>query len=100
VGVYPWELNPSHSSRRGECGWPYAYVDPYIPHYQERHEFCSSTPYSQRHWLDDLRSDGCHRVILVEEIAKALLAYGVDVNVFELEPTFDRAHHRVVEPHS
>ena len=25
VGVDCWELTPSHSSQRGECGWPYGY---------------------------------------------------------------------------
>ena len=75
-------------------------VDPYIPHYLEAQEFCSNTAYGERHWLEDLRFDGCHRVILVEEIAKALLAYGVHVNVFELDPTFDKAHHRSVKPDS
>jgi len=71
-------------------------VDPYIPHYAERSEFCSDIPYNQRHWLDELRSDGCHRVILIEEIVKALLAYDIHVNVFDLDSTFEKSHRRVI----
>jgi len=71
-------------------------VDPYIPHYLKTDEFCSDIPYSQRHWLDELRSDGCHRVILVEEIVKVLLEYYVDIKLFELDPTIEKSHRRII----
>ena len=72
-------------------------VDPYIPHYAERSEFCSDIPYNRRHWLDELRSEGCHRVILIEEILKALLAYDIHGNLFELDSTFEKSHRRVIK---
>lgn len=66
-------------------------VDPYIPHYAKRDEYCSDIPYHERYWLNELRTEGCHRVILVEEIVKSLLKYGVDVKVIELNPTFEES---------
>ena len=72
-------------------------VDPYIPHYAERSEFCSNIPYNRRHWLDELRSEGCHRVILIEEIVKAFLGYDIHINLFELDSTFEKSHHRVIQ---
>lgn len=72
-------------------------VDPYIPHYAERSEFCSNTPYNQRQWLDELRSEGCHRVILIAEILKSLLAYDIHINLFELDSTFEKSHRRVIK---
>lgn len=69
-------------------------IDPYIPHYAKRDECCSDIPYDQRYWLHELRMEGCHRVILVEEIVKALLKYGVDVKVIELNPTFEESYLR------
>ena len=69
-------------------------VDPYIPHYSKPDECCSDLPYDQRYWLNELRTEGCHRVILVEEIVKALLKYGVSVNVIELNPTFEESYCR------
>jgi hypothetical protein len=71
-------------------------VDPYIPGYADRTEFCSDVPYNRRHWLDELRSEGCHRVILIEEIIKALLVHDIDVSLFELDSTFEKSHHRIV----
>lgn len=69
-------------------------VDPYIPHYANKNECCSDMPYDQRHWLNALRMEGCHRVVLVEEIVKVFLEYGVDVKVVELDPTFQRSYLR------
>lgn len=69
-------------------------VDPYIPHYAKPDECCSDLPYDQRYWLHELRTEGCHRVILVEEIVKVLLKYGVDVKVIELNPTFEESYLR------
>ncbi|MFC1634034.1 hypothetical protein ACFL5Z_04270 [Planctomycetota bacterium] len=75
-------------------------VDPYIPHYLRTGEFCSAIQYDRRHWLDDLRFDGCHRVILAEEIVRAFLAYGVHTTLFELDSTFQKAHCRTIHPYS
>ena len=69
-------------------------VDPYIPHFAKPDECCSDIPYDRRYWLHELRTEGCHRVILVEEIVKALLKYGVDVKVIELNPTFEESYLR------
>ena len=71
-------------------------VDPYIPGYGDPREFCSHIPYDQRSWLSDLRAEGCHRVILAEEIVKVLLRYVNHVTVLEVDPTFEKTHCRCV----
>ena len=71
-------------------------VDPYIPDYADRSEFCSDIPYNRRHWLDELRTEGCHRLVLIEEIIKTLLSYDIQVNLFELDSTFEKSHHRII----
>lgn len=67
-------------------------VDPYIPHFANKEECCTTIPYDQRHWLNELRTDGCHRVILIEEIAKEFFKYNIDVKIVELNPTFQESY--------
>lgn len=69
-------------------------VDPYIPHFAKRKECCSNIPYDKRQWLDELRTEGCHRVVLVEEIVKAFFRHGIDVKIIELDPTFEESYAR------
>jgi len=64
-------------------------VDPYIPHFADKTEFGFDIPYSQRHYIDELRTEGCHRIVLVEEIAKAFVKVGVKPRVVELNSTFE-----------
>lgn len=66
-------------------------VDPYIPHYANSQQFCSDIPYHRRDWLNELRTEGCHRIVLVEEIVKAFLVHGIPVNVFALNSTMQDA---------
>ncbi len=69
-------------------------IDPYIPSYGNRHQCFCNTPYDERDWLDELRIDGCHRVVLVEEIAPRFLKLGVDVKILEIDQSFSTVHSR------
>ncbi|WP_295398873.1 hypothetical protein [uncultured Thiocystis sp.] len=64
-------------------------VDPYIPHYADPRQFCSDIPYTERSWIEELRTDGCHRLVLVEEIVKAFYGHGIHVWILELISTFE-----------
>ena len=49
----------------------------------------------ERYWLEQLPKEGCHRIIIVEEITKKLAAYDVTINIFELDLIFQTSHNRV-----
>lgn len=70
-------------------------VDPYIPGYARKNEFCSDTPYMERQYLPELRTEGCHRLILVEEIIKFFLELGTSVENFELDQSFGTVQYSV-----
>jgi hypothetical protein len=69
-------------------------VDPYIPGYVDKSQVMSSTPYDRRQWSSEpaLREGGCHRVILVEELAKYLTTYGISIQLLAIDPTFSKCH--------
>ncbi len=67
-------------------------VDPYVPAYSNKAESFSDVPYSAREWEPRLREEGCHRVVLTEEIGKQLLRCGVSVQVIEIDPSCQLAH--------
>lgn len=69
-------------------------VDPYVPDYGRTEEALRATPYAERHWMAGLREEGCHRVVLAEEVARFFSGRGVAVDVFEVDPTFEQAHLR------
>lgn len=68
-------------------------VDPYIPNYINRTEILS-IPYKDRSWLTSLRYDGCHRIVLAEEVVKFFTGKGVSVNLLEVDSTFQKVHKR------
>jgi len=69
-------------------------VDPYIPGYAVAEEMLR-VPYRQRTWMKELRSCGCHRVILAEEIIRFVLENGLGpVTLFELDATSRRVFRR------
>ena len=69
-------------------------VDPYIPDYANPKELFSNMPYKERYWLPEIPKEGCHRIILVEEIVKKIAEYDVAVNVFEVDSTRQISHKR------
>jgi len=73
-------------------------TDPYVPDYGDATKMLSGLPYGERHWLNELRLEGCHRVILAEEVARHLLATGIAVTIYEVDPTFQDAHARTWSP--
>jgi hypothetical protein len=66
-------------------------VDPFIPSYCKREEILH-VPYQQRTWIESLRFEGCHRVVLAEEIMRFLIRKGLSVELYELDPTFELIH--------
>jgi hypothetical protein len=74
-------------------------TDPYIPGYGSSREFLSDIPYVDRRWHAGLRKEGCHRVILVEEIAKLFRQFGMPVEIYELNQTFCEVKTRFLALH-
>jgi hypothetical protein len=69
-------------------------VDPYIPGYS-RPEDMLVVPFEKRTYLSSLRDEGCHRVVLVEEIAQRFRSHGFSVEIFEVDQLCqDGAHLR------
>lgn len=64
-------------------------VDPYIPDYGKAEDFLSKVhvPYNSRNWQADMREEGCHRVILAEEVGRYFLQIGMPVRVLEIDHT-------------
>ncbi|MEQ1842383.1 MAG: hypothetical protein ABL994_18430, partial [Verrucomicrobiales bacterium] len=76
----------------------YYCVDPHIPGYTLWDEVANKVPYEERTYpLKELRYEGCHRVILAEEIARFFTKKDIRVNLLELEPTFERVGARLLE---
>jgi len=69
-------------------------IDPYIPDYANSEELFSNIPYNKRYWLPEIPKEGCHRIILIEEIVKKFAEYNVSVNVFEVDSTRQISHKR------
>jgi len=69
-------------------------VDPYIPGYTNPNELFSNTPYKERYWLPAIPKEGCHRVILVEEIVKKFAKFNVAIHIFEVDSTRQISHKR------
>jgi len=67
-------------------------VDPYIPGYADPREILSDRPYEQRSWLPGLRDEGCHRVILTEEVTRFFIENGFPVSLFAVDPTSEGCH--------
>ena len=72
-------------------------TDPFIPDYSRSDEMLR-VPYSDRYWLPTLRDEGCHRVILTEEIIRFFLNLGLRVKLLEIDQTFDRVLLRQFSP--
>ena len=71
-------------------------IDPYIPDYVSPAQLLR-TPYRERSWMKELRSSGCHRVILVEELVGFYIRRGLGrATVFEIDPTFARVFRREI----
>lgn len=64
-------------------------VDPYVRDYAKPDEILR-VPYGQRTWFAGLRTVGCHRVVLAEELAHCFLDLGLDVTIFEIDQTLCR----------
>lgn len=69
--------------------------DPYIP------DYCDPTqvpdiPYLERSWTraPGLRSVGCHRVILVEELVRHFREHGLGVALYKSDPTAGESYQR------
>lgn len=73
-------------------------TDPYIPEYGDHSTILSGLPYEQQPWLAELRLEGCHRVVLAEQTARHLLALGITVTVYEVDPTFQDVYVRTWSP--
>lgn len=73
-------------------------VDPYIPSYASKDEFCSNVSYKDRKWLTALPKEGCHRFVLVEEIVKGFLQQEIPVRVYEIEHSARIFHERISAP--
>lgn len=73
-------------------------VDPYIPGYAKAADFCSCTPYQERAYRQALRTWGCHRFVLAEEVARYFTERLVPVNVFEVDQKSPAPHCRAVRP--
>jgi hypothetical protein len=74
-------------------------TDPYLPDYGRAADVEAGTPYAQRLWLPELRSEGCHRVVLAEEVTRLFRsnAFTVElVEVDQLDPA--GAHCRRLQP--
>lgn len=71
-------------------------VDPYIPDFGRERDRRIRIPYRDRHFCEDpaLRTRGCHRVILAEEIVRVFQGLEVPVTVYEIDPTFGTFHLR------
>jgi len=69
-------------------------VDPYVPSYSNKSESFSEVPYAVREWEPRLREEGCHRVVLIEEIGKQLLKLGAPITVLEIDPPCQVTHVR------
>ncbi|GEM_PF-3514968 len=71
-------------------------VDPYLPGYGVTNEQQAGVPYRERTWIyaafPELKKEGCHRFILAEEMARFFNSKGISVEVFEIDPTFMKAH--------
>ena len=69
-------------------------TDPHIPDYVSPDQILR-IPYRERSWMREMRSSGCHRVILAEEIVRFLLGNGLGtVTLCEVDPTFRRVYRR------
>lgn len=73
-------------------------VDPYIPGYGDPADFCSCTPYRERAYPAALRTWGCHRVVLAEEIARVFTGHQIPVDVLEVDQKAAAPHCRAVRP--
>ncbi len=71
-------------------------VDPYIPGYTAPADFCSCTPYRERAYPAALRTWGCHRFVLAEEVARFFADRGVAVGVLEVDQKATLPHCRAV----
>lgn len=71
-------------------------VDPYMPDFGRERDRRIRVPYRERHYCDDpaLRTRGCHRVVLAEEIVRVFQGLEVPVTVYEIDPTFGTFHLR------
>jgi hypothetical protein len=58
-------------------------TDPYLKGYCNPQ--MALGPYMERNWNVALRNEGCHRVILCEELAAFILSNGFDVELYELD---------------
>lgn len=70
-------------------------VDPYVPAYGKAEEMLK-VPYQQRSWIENLRFEGCHRVILTEEIIRYLIGKRLAVELYEIDHTFEIIHKQIV----
>ena len=59
-------------------------TNPYIRGYVSADSFLE-IPYSNRRYPEFLRNEGCHRVVLVEEIVKFFLKNGVRIEMYEID---------------
>lgn len=67
--------------------------DPYIPGYAHSADMLT-VPYAERAWLKGLRFEGCHRIVLAEELAAFFREQGIPVRLLEIDQTFKRVHSR------
>lgn len=68
-------------------------ADPYVPGYGDPARMARAGGYRERPWLAELPSEGCHRVVLAEEVARWFLARGVPVALFEVDQLSEHGHH-------
>ncbi len=69
-------------------------TDPYIPGYADPAEFCSHTPYRERRYQPALRTWGCHRFVLAEEVIRFFSGRGVAAEVLEADQGSPACHRR------
>jgi hypothetical protein len=69
-------------------------TDSHVPDYLPPDQILR-VPYRDRNWLSELRTVGCHRLILAEEIIRFLLQSGAaQVKLYEIDPTLGRVFRR------
>jgi hypothetical protein len=60
-------------------------VDPYIPGDGQAPTMLGPVEYGKRQWLAGLRDEGCHRVVLAEEVARRFREHGFAVELYEVD---------------
>lgn len=66
-------------------------IDPFVPGYCDS-SLLATTGYAARKWAP-LRNEGCHRVILGEEVARRFLNAGFSVELYEVDQMADQGVH-------